>query len=75
MMLCEVCIFLHCSNTGIVSSNLTWSVDVCAFLCVCVSFVGRDLGMGLFPTQGMSDKYLQQTSHCYLYCAFIKLFV
>jgi len=36
VMLCEVCIFLHCYDTRIVASNLTWSVDVCAFLCVCV---------------------------------------
>ena len=53
-MLCEVCIFLHCPNTGIVASNLTWSVDVCVHFYVSVfSCVGRDLVMGLFPTQGV----------------------
>jgi len=55
VMLCEVCIFLHCSNTGIVASNLTWTVDVYVHFYVSVfSCIGRDLGMGLFPTQGVS---------------------
>jgi hypothetical protein len=43
------------SNAGIVFSNLTQGMDVCVRLfCVCVILcVGRGLGMGRSPVQGV----------------------
>jgi hypothetical protein len=50
-MLCEVCIFLHYSDTGIVASDLTWSVDmcVCIFMRLCFRVSVETLGWAYSP--------------------------
>jgi hypothetical protein len=49
------------SNTEIASSNPARGMDVCLFLCVVVSCVGRGLSTGLIPRPRRPTKCLRDT--------------